>query len=131
MLRTLFVAAVVVAAALPAAAQPNMVAPPHYEPNTWFNAPSLCGMHEDLRERTQTAINFIRIQRTPLPPGSSTVTDLHETAVAHARGMAILLEWERLEYWMADARIQDPRFQCYGWGFDELEDDDEEVARLR
>lgn len=95
----------------------SRVTMPHYVPETTYNAASLCDMHEDLRDRMQPVLRTIAVET------AGTRFDVAAVQAAHARATAILLEWKSLEYWMADARVADPRFQCYGWVFTPVDDD--------
>lgn len=89
-----------------------------WDPPTSFSAPSLCDIHDDLRRATRLALTQINLQSP-----SSTLTTDRTVAIAHAKGTAVLIRWMRLEYWMADARAQDPNFACYHWGFSQPEED--------
>ena len=119
----LFVAvAVVVAAVTPLAAPQEPATPPFVLANPWdpperYSAPSLCDIHDDLRTSTRLALTEIGNQRP-----SSTLTSGLSVAIANAKGTAVLIKWLQLEFWMDDARAQDPDFACYDWSFAQPED---------
>ena len=82
---------------------------PRYTPRVTFSAPSLCQIHEGLREDTdllQARVNLAAYGR---------VNGLDVAADA----LGVLTDWIRLESLMADARVADPTFQCYDWVFTE------------
>lgn len=113
------VAAVVVAAAATVTTvvaqrqlggEPPFVMANPWEPTTSYSAPSLCGILEDLQERTNIVLDVIQVSQL------RTETE-KEVAQANALGTATLLEWMRFEGWMNDVRAQEPDFACYHWGF--------------
>ena len=95
---------------------------PRYTPRVTFSAPSLCQIHEGLREDTDLLQPRISLATYGRLNGL-------DVAGVNADALGVLIDWIRLESLMADARVADPTFQCYGWVFTEGGTDDAVATR--
>ena len=82
--------------------QPHTLTTPHHRPTVIYTVSSICAW------QAQVMGDFIEISGAQLTPPELTAL-YAQLSVAQAIVVALI----------ADARVSDPRFQCYGWDFSE------------
>ena len=98
------------AAQLPTGADPQAAVGPRYEPLKAFYARNLCAHPESFTDRIQALRDMVQDVDVPW-----------EAIIGYTSLLSV--EQRSINTLIADARVQDPGFQCYFWDFSPPEPD--------